>query len=139
MDSSSGCDATDWLLLADTDGVLLTARPRLREALLREDFADSAFKSGLPLTEMDFEVPRAKDPERCGGLTGSKAGDSGSSIIGPGVDGVDCDAHLVPKPRVSATGLVGAGVCGTEDDAAARLACPGVPAACRIMCSGIAG
>lgn len=73
---------------------------------------------------------------------------------GPGVDGVDCGAHLVPNPRTSdcdavdatelaglvCTGVDGVGVGAGTIDAAVALCRRGVPAAaCRIMCSGMAG
>ena len=56
--------------------------------------------------------------------------------MGPGVDGVDCDAHLVPKPLVSGIGLAWTGVWGSEPEDV-RLLGVAVLAACRI-CSGIA-
>ena len=49
---------------------------------------------------------------RRGGLSGSTAGLCGSAMTGPGVDGVDWEAHLVPKPLVRAAGVAAAGVCG---------------------------
>jgi hypothetical protein len=76
---------------------------------------------------------------RAGGLTGSYAGLSASITDGPGVEGVDCGAHFVPKPRVTDDGLCATGVVGAGGNAAlTRLAAFGV-AAWRIICSGIAG
>lgn len=78
---------------------------------------------------------------RAGGETGSKAGLSGSTASGPGVDGVDCGAHFVPKPRVTDEGLCTKGVVGVVAAGGpelVRLAAFGVTA-CLIMCSGIAG
>lgn len=49
---------------------------------------------------------------RAGGLTGSYAGLSGSTTKGPGVEGVEWGAHLVPKPRVTLEGLCVTGVEG---------------------------
>lgn len=88
---------------------------------------------------MGFDTSRVIVAARWGGLTGSKAGLSGSTGIGPGVDGVEVEAHFVPNPRVRDTGLDGCGVCGNDGEILPRFIELGVVAAWRIMCSGIAG
>lgn len=94
--------------------------------------------------EPDLVTSEAMEEARGGGLTGSYAGLSGSARIGPGVDGVEWDAHFVPKPRVKPIGVVVPGVCGAAvmgliRFAAGVAAAAAAAAACRIICSGIAG
>ena len=81
---------------------------------------------------------RGKLKAMLGGLTGSKAGLSGSCTSGLGVEGVDSDCHFVPNPLVSDPGLAVAGVWGKKAGMLILLGA-GVLAAWRIMCSGMAG
>lgn len=57
---------------------------------------------GTTCSRADFFTELGRPFGRRGGLTGSKAGLSGSlSIVsGLGVEGVECVAHLVPRPLV---------------------------------------
>lgn len=64
---------------------------------------DGVSSNGLDGT--GIVVERGKVDGRCGGLTGSYAGLAGSSLSGPGVDGVDCGAHFVPNPRTNDDGV----------------------------------
>jgi hypothetical protein len=84
-------------------------------------------------------VSRGRAAGRCGGLTGSYAGLSGAATSGPGVDGVEWVAHLVPNPLVTDPEGGAMGVWGGMGMAMGRFTGPGVLAACRIMCSGMGG
>lgn len=89
MGGSSGWETADWLrLVPAADGVELTALSRWLVRDERFRLAGSSF-FGVSLTDKDLDDPRAIELARWGGLTGSKAGLSGSSMIGLGVDGVE--------------------------------------------------
>lgn len=136
---------TDWLRLDRVkDGVALI--PRLfgaaRADRPRTDLGTlgSAFGTDLGACRLEGlgvePAELGKAAGFWGGLTGSNAGLWGSPLSGRGVEGVDCEAHLVPKPWVRCVGVADIGVCGVEG-VPRRLT--GVLTAWRIICSGIAG
>lgn len=170
MDSSSACEAIDMLLLVVplTDGVVLGPRPLgvVRDGLILVfDKAPSVLVVPSSLASLASRlvpvlgVSDKMEVARGGGLTGSYAGLSGSAAIGRGVEGVECDTHFVPNPRVRAIGVKAPGVDGAavtwlsflvlgvkafvadddndDDDVAAAAAA--AAAACRMICSGMAG
>lgn len=154
MDSSSACDAIDMLLLvaALMDGVVLAPRPlcALRAGLplaFAKTLSVLASKPLASLLAIALDASDNMEAARVGGLTGSYAGLSGSTGIGRGVEGVECDAHFVPNPRVRAIGVVATGVDGAAVTGLNLLAigveafaavAGAAAAACRIICSGMA-
>lgn len=94
MESSSACEAIDWLRLVPViEGVVLIPRPRwvALGGLPLGLAAASALRPLLDksLFEPDLGVSDSIDVSRGGGLTGSYAGLSGSAVIGRGVEGVE--------------------------------------------------
>lgn len=146
MDSSSVCDATDWLLRgrsATEDGVLPArilfalrgGRPRPLDVFV------SCFGTGFGLVLLAAcdGVDAGKGFDCWTGLSGSQAGLCTPLPEGRGVDDVDFMVHLVPEPVRRRVGGAVTGVRGGGIGVLAAL-CTGVGVASWLLrWAGIAG